>query len=93
MVPSSATSWVNVKGNDWTVTGNTGINSDQDGFSVHQVYPGWGMGNVFTANQATVNGPGYGIDVASINQLMAVVSCSNTATGAQSGLSNIPCTP
>ena len=92
MDPASATSWVNVKGNNWTVTGNTGIGSIQDGFSVHQVYPGWGMGTVFKANVATVNGPGYGFYVQS-SRLMTVVSCNNKVSGAQSGFSNHPCTP
>lgn len=92
MDPASATSWVNVKGNNWTVTGNTGIDSIENGFSVHQVYPGWGIGNIFKDNKATVNGPGYGFYVQS-KRLMAVVSCSNKVYGAQSGFSNHPCTP
>jgi hypothetical protein len=92
MNPSAATSWVNVKGNDWTITGNTGIDSNKDGFSDHQVYPGWGMGNVFASNHAIVNGPGYGFYVQS-KRLNDVVYCNNTATAAQSGFSNHACTP
>jgi hypothetical protein len=92
MNPADATSWVNVKGNDWTITGNTGIDSNKDGFSDHQVYPGWGMGNVFESNHATVKGPGYGFYVQS-KRLLAVVLCNNTVTGAQSGFSNHACTP
>jgi hypothetical protein len=90
MVASAATSWVNVKGNDWLVTGNKGTDSDKDGFSVHQVYPGWGYGNVFRDNQADVNGPGYGVYVQS-RHLNTVVACSNSATGAELGLSNLAC--
>jgi hypothetical protein len=92
MNPSAATSWVNVKGNNWTITGNTGIGSNQDGFSDHQVYSGWGMENVFESNHATVNGPGYGFYVQS-KRLHDVVLCNNTVTGAKSGLSNHACTP
>lgn len=92
MVSSAATSWVNVKGNDWTVTGNTGTDSIGNGLSVHMVYAGWGYGNVFRANRLAVNGPGYGIYVQS-RKLNAVVSCDNTASGAQRGLSNLPCAP
>ncbi|HEY6791549.1 MAG TPA: hypothetical protein VI365_29980 [Trebonia sp.] len=92
MVSSAATSWINVKGNDWTITGNTGTDSIGNGFSVHQVYPGWGLGNVFQANVITVNGPGYGIFVQN-KRLKTVVYCGNKVTGAQSGFSNIACTP
>lgn len=92
MDPSSATSWVNVKGNDWTITGNTGLDSNLNGFSDHQVYPGWGVSNVFTFNTALVNGPGYGYYVQS-KRLLDVVSCNNKASGAQRGFSNLACTP
>jgi len=92
MRPADATSWVNVKGNHWTIEGNTGVDSDKDGFSDHQVYPGWGMDNVFAANSATVNGPGYGFYLQS-GQLGDVVYCSNKAAGGQLGLSDFPCTP
>jgi hypothetical protein len=92
MVSSAATSWINVKGNDWTITGNTGTHSIGNGFSVHQVYPGWGLGNVFRSNVIRVNGPGYGIFVQN-KRLKTVVYCGNKVTGAQSGFSNIACTP
>jgi hypothetical protein len=87
---SAATSWVNVKGNGWKITGNTGTDSAQDGLSDHQVYPGWGLNNVFTANVLTVNGPGYGIFVQN-DRLASVVACNNKAAGAQRGLSNMAC--
>lgn len=90
MVASAATSWINVKGNRWTVEDNVGINSIGNGYSVHQVYPGWGLDNVFLNNQARVNGPGYGIYVQS-QGLGTVISCGNVAQGAAGGLSNIPC--
>jgi hypothetical protein len=90
MVSSAATSWVNVKGNGWTIENNTGINSIGDGFSVHQVYPGWGLGNVFRGNNVTFNGPGYGIYVQS-EHLGTLVACSNVVTGAGGGISNVSC--
>lgn len=92
MNASSATSWVNVKGNNWKITDNTGSQSVQDGLSDHQVYPGWGLDNVFTANVLTVNGPGFGIYVQR-ESLGVTVDCSNKAAGAQRGLSNLACTP
>jgi hypothetical protein len=91
MDPSAATSWVNVKGNNWKITGNTGIDSIGDGLSDHQVYPGWGLNNVFTANVLTVNGPGYGIYVQQ-ERLASVVACDNKVAAAQRGLSNMACT-
>ncbi len=90
MVASAATAWINVKGNDWTVEDNTGVDSIKDGLQVHQVYPGWGIGNVFMANKLHVNGPGYGIYVQH-HRLQAVVSCDNVVSGASRGLSNIHC--
>jgi hypothetical protein len=91
MVQSAATAWVNVKGNGWVITGNTGVDSIKDGFQVHQVYPGWGLGNVFQDNHAQVNGPGYGYFVQN-KTLGTVVACDNEASGAGRGLSTIACT-
>ena len=91
MVASAATAWINVKGNGWTVKGNVGAVSLEDGFQVHQILSGWGLDNVFEANTATVDAPGYGIYVQS-SSLGTVVACNNVAINAGSGLSNIPCT-
>lgn len=91
---NSADSWVDVKGNDYLLAGNVGNNSINDGFQVHSVYTGWGEGNVFDANTANVNGPGYGFNVVSTaKQLGNVVYCDNTETGAVLGLSDVACTP
>jgi hypothetical protein len=90
MVASAATAWVNVKGNDWTIEDNTGANSIKDGFQVHQVYPGWGIGNVFIGNHADVNGPGYGIFVQN-KRLETVVGCDNEVANAGRGFSTISC--
>jgi hypothetical protein len=81
-----------VKGNDWTVEDNTGADSVKNGYQVHQVYPGWGIGNVFTGNRAQVNGPGYGIYVQS-KRLQTVVACNNVVSAAGSGFSTIACSP
>jgi hypothetical protein len=92
MVASAATGWVNVKGNDWTIEDNTGISSIKDGFQVHQVYPGWGIGNFFRGNDAQVNGPGYGFFVQN-KRLQTVVACDNEVSRAGLGFSTIACTP
>lgn len=88
---TSADSWVDVKGDGWTIEGNSGRNSPGDGFQVHNVYKGWGTGNVFRSNAAAVDGPGYGYHLAPV--LANVVQCSNTASGAGLGLSNVKCSP
>jgi Periplasmic copper-binding protein (NosD) len=91
MVESAATAWVNVKGNDWTIEDNTGTDTIDNGFEVHQVYPGWGIGNIFRHNTAAIEGDGYGIYVQS-KDLRTIVDCNNVVIGPGARLSNIPCT-
>jgi hypothetical protein len=90
MVSSAATAWVNVKGNDWQILDNTGVASPADGFQVHQVYPGWGIGNIFRGNKAAVHGSGVGIYVQS-HDLKTVVACNNSIAGPGGQLSNVSC--
>jgi Periplasmic copper-binding protein (NosD) len=90
MVESAATAWVNVKGNSWTIEDNTGVDTIDNGFAVHQVYPGWGIGNIFRDNTATIAGDGYGIYVQS-ERLQTTVDCNNVVIGSHARLSNIPC--
>jgi hypothetical protein len=87
---TGADSWVDIKGNNYLVAGNSGTNAPEDGFQTHQILPGWGDYNVFSANEATVNGPGYGI--ASWPEESNVVTCDNVVTRAREGRSNIDCT-
>lgn len=84
-----ADSWVDVKGNDWVIEGNVGTNSPLDGFQTHEIVDGWGTENVFRNNTATVNGPGFGF--ALTPERANVIECSNTATAAGEGSSNVPC--
>ncbi|MET1021933.1 MAG: right-handed parallel beta-helix repeat-containing protein [Arthrobacter sp.] len=84
-----ADSWVDVKGNDWTIDNNSGRNSPLDGFQTHEIDVGWGTGNVFRNNTAEVNGPGYGFSLTP--ELGNVVECSNRASQAGKGISNEPC--
>ncbi|WP_051342226.1 right-handed parallel beta-helix repeat-containing protein [Pseudonocardia spinosispora] len=87
---SDAESWVNVKGNGWQILGNTGHDSEEDGFSVHQILDGWGIDNTFSGNTAVVNGSGYGINVTK-NKESNRVTCDNKAEGAAKGLTNGDC--
>ncbi|MGY4981618.1 right-handed parallel beta-helix repeat-containing protein [Streptomyces sp. 900105755] len=82
-------SWVDVKGNDWLIKGNTGRHSNEDGFQTHRILDGWGTGNVFQANTAQVDGPGYGFHFAPVENNK--VTCDNKVTDAAKGLANIAC--
>jgi hypothetical protein len=88
-----ADSWVDVKGNSWSIEGNTGRSSPQDGFQVHQVLDGWGLHTVFSGNTAVLDAPGYAIHVAGPRALQdsTTVSCDNVTEGARSGMSNVAC--
>ena len=54
------------------------------------ILDGWGARNTFVDNRATVNGPGYGINITK-DEDDNRVACSNTAVAAAKGLSNITC--
>ena len=84
-----ADSWVDVKGNGWTIENNTGRHSPLDGFQTHEILDGWGTGNVFRNNTAEVNGPGFGYSLSPVRD--NVVECSNRASQAGKGVSNEPC--
>jgi hypothetical protein len=86
---TGADSWVDVKGNDWLIEGNTGASSPQDGFQTHEILDGWGTGNVFRDNEAAVDGPGFGYSLTP--ELDNIVECSNSATGAAEGTTNVEC--
>jgi hypothetical protein len=89
LVAKTADSWVDVKGNDWRIVGNSGSTSPRDGFQTHEILEGWGTGNHFEGNTADVGGPGYAIALTPV--LGNTVACSNTASGAAKGLSNVAC--
>lgn len=80
-------SWVDVKGNGWTIADNDGVSSPRDGFMTEQILPGWGIDNEFTHNRANVEGPGFGIRVSGAN----AVRCDNAIEHAGSGYANVPC--
>jgi ABC-type histidine transport system ATPase subunit len=89
----AADSWVDVKGNGWTIEGNTGTAAPQDGFQVHEVVDGWGQHNVFAGNVSNVDGSGYAINVAGPRGLRASteVRCDNSVQSAAQGLTNVDC--
>lgn len=86
---TGADSWVDVKGNGWTISDNTGNHSPLDGFQTHQVYAGWGTNNTFSGNTANVDGSGYGFHFAPVENNK--LTCNNKVTAAGQGLANVSC--
>ncbi|WP_405144143.1 discoidin domain-containing protein [Sphaerisporangium sp. NBC_01403] len=92
---NSGDSWLDVKGDGYTIESNTGVNPYTEGVRVQTVYSPYGCGNVFRSNDFTIGGaPGYAIFVNNQSSCAAknVVYASNTSTGGK-GLTNIPVTP
>jgi hypothetical protein len=85
-----ADSWMDVKGNGYIVAESTGMGSPNDGFQTHVAVDGWGNENVFSANIAEVNGPGYGFAIANDSQ-GNIVRCDNVVKGAALGYANVDC--
>ena len=83
-------SWVEILGNGYTVRDNRGARALRDGFQVRVELAGWGNDNLFSGNTADVQAAGYGYRVYGAGN---VLKCSNTATSAGQGLSNVACTP
>jgi hypothetical protein len=87
---TAADSWVDVKGNDWIIADNTGVDAPLDGFQTHAILDGWGERNTFRGNTVTVNARGYAIHITRKDR-GNTVSCTNQAANARAGLSNVPC--
>lgn len=86
---NSADSWVDVKGNGYTVSGNSGSTTKLDALQVHNVLDGWGRDNAFAGNTVLGGVPGYEVRIQSEN-LGNTVRCQASAAGR--GLTNIACT-
>ncbi|MGW2055585.1 right-handed parallel beta-helix repeat-containing protein [Streptomyces sp. NPDC001840] len=90
-------SWVDVKGNNVLVEGNTGKNTTNNGYETHTQQSGWGCGTVFRSNKSDLGGS-TGANQLAINVTNSSSSCrttvysSNTVTGGK-GLTNIAVTP
>ena len=89
---TGADSWVDMKGNGYTIRGNVGVSAPEDGFQTHNIdNMGSGSNNEFISNTAQVDGPGYGFYIHDPQSTDNIVSCTNLATKADSGFSNLPC--
>jgi hypothetical protein len=87
---NSADSWVDIKGNGYKVTGNSGTTARLDALQVHSVLDGWGRNNVLSGNTVLGGVPGYEVWVQSA-QLGNTVGCKGSAAGR--GLTNVACSP
>ena len=85
-----ADSWIDVKGNGYVVSGNTGRTALLDAFQVHTAMTGWGNDNSFTSNTIESDVPGLEVSVQK-GATGTVVACDSSE--AASGLTNITCTP
>ncbi|GAA4876650.1 cellulose binding domain-containing protein [Kitasatospora terrestris] len=102
---NSADSWVDVKGVDYLIENNTGTfaapGTFANGYETHNpsTTPAFanGCGNTWRGNRSDLGGVGaYAIKVTSVSACAGrpnTVYASNTATGAVSGLTNVPVTP
>ncbi|GAA0442643.1 hypothetical protein Acor_79850 [Acrocarpospora corrugata] len=72
-------SWVDVKGNNYLIEGNSGKKTVMDGFQTHEIIDGWGTGNVFRKNLINLAG-GRGVG---INDTVGgnTIACSNKVIG------------
>jgi hypothetical protein len=98
MSGSWADSWLDVKGNNYTITDNVGYNALLDGFQIHVAIKGWGNNNYFANNTANVNGPGYGLSVQSgttgnVWKCNNIVNNAAKGTAVVNGKTPLPCTP
>lgn len=82
-------SWLDVKGNNYTLTGNSGNGTLTDAFQDHQVLAGWGDSNYFANNTVLGGVPGYLYNIQSTTT-GNVLTCQTTL--AALGEANIACT-
>ncbi|SCF69997.1 right-handed parallel beta-helix repeat-containing protein [Streptomyces sp. Ncost-T10-10d] len=90
-------SWVDVKGNDVLVEGNTGSRTTDNGYETHTQQSGWGCGTVFRNNTSDLTGSTgdkqIAFDVTNHSaSCPTTVYSSNTVIGGK-GLTNISVTP
>ncbi|MGR3867075.1 discoidin domain-containing protein [Streptomyces graminifolii] len=98
---NSGDSWIDAKGNNYTIENNTGTFSAPgtfaNGYETHNLLTGYGCGNVWRNNKSDLGGAGeYAVYVSSVSKCATnpnVVYSSNTVTNAKKGLTNITVTP
>jgi hypothetical protein len=86
---NSADSWIDLKGNGYAVTGNTGSGTKLDAIQVHTVLAGWGNGNRISGTGVSGGVSGYEVWVHT-KSTGTVVTCKSSS--AAKGLTNTRCT-
>jgi len=87
---TGADSWVDIKGNDWSITDNIGRHTPLDGFQTHDVSDGWGTRNTFSGNSGLLDGEeGFLVALRPVNENRAL--CDNRLLGGIGALTNKPC--
>jgi hypothetical protein len=88
-----ADSWIDVKGNGYTIGDNVGTNPGAsallDGIQTHVQLAGWGNNNTFRRNHLDVRAGGFGFNIQS-GSTGNVVCSDNVVTGAAQGAANVP---
>jgi Chondroitinase B len=95
---NSGESWVNAKGNDYTIAGNRGTAAYTSGFKTRVQADGWGCGNIFRDNSGSVApyqvSQGWAFDIHSKNATCEghenVVCDNNKTQPGEAGFSNVP---
>jgi hypothetical protein len=90
-----ADSWVDVAGNGYLISNNTGVKALLDGYQTHIQVTGWAANNTFRGNTSDVQNTGYGfrIHTPSGNDPSGNVICTdNIVTTAGSGVANVALT-
>jgi hypothetical protein len=82
-------SWVEIKGNNYVISDNTGNMAITDGFQVFSVISGWGNNNVFRRNLVDLRAPGFGFSIR--GGTGNLVGCDNVVTSAGAGLASLAC--
>jgi hypothetical protein len=86
----SSDSLIAIQSNGWTITGNRGQNSPNDGVQVWEAFAGDGQDNLVFANRFGGTMPGYAVRLA-YHELGNVVGCDTEVATGGKGLSNKPC--
>jgi hypothetical protein len=98
---NSADSWLDVKGSNYLIEGNTGTfrapGVFANGYETHNPTAGSGCGNTWRDNRSDLGGAGkWAVNVTSTSKCAGnpnIVYASNTVANATSGLTNIAVTP
>ena len=90
---TGADSWIDIAGNRYAVTGNTGSVSRRDAIQVHGVRSGWGKKNSVAGTTVLGGVPGFTVwvDEHAVGTTVACTGPGARAADGDAGLSNLRC--